>query len=198
MHSIFRRAAALLLLAPPSRLTSFFLFFSCQGHNQPKKAKPKYVNFLTRMADGSAVDMLPGRHFCECLAARHKLVNNCLQCGRIVCEQEGMGPCMNCGSLVVTRETQELLRRNSVQARKFLDKLMRDCGVDSGIDPDVFRQSAIQLCTSATAESLARANLQRWVAVSVNGSSNFLEVRAPPLCVHVPRLHHAQRTLARI
>ena len=34
---------------------------------------------------------LPGRHPCQCLAQKHKLVNNCSSCGRIVCEQEGSG-----------------------------------------------------------------------------------------------------------
>lgn len=35
--------------------------------------------------------MLPGRHACQCLAQKHKLINNCMYCGRIVCEQEGSG-----------------------------------------------------------------------------------------------------------
>lgn len=39
---------------------------------------------------------------CTCLATRHKLVNNCLSCGRIVCEQEGEGPCNFCGALVLS------------------------------------------------------------------------------------------------
>ena len=38
---------------------------------------------------------------CTCQATRHKLINNCLSCGRIVCEQEGEGPCTFCGSLVL-------------------------------------------------------------------------------------------------
>ena len=29
----------------------------------------------------------PGRHPCECLAQKHSLINNCLECGRIVCVQ---------------------------------------------------------------------------------------------------------------
>ena len=33
--------------------------------------------------------MLKGRHVCECQAAKHDLVNNCTQCGKIVCTQEG-------------------------------------------------------------------------------------------------------------
>lgn len=31
------------------------------------------------------------------LAQRHKLVGNCLWCGKIICEQEGPGPCLFCG-----------------------------------------------------------------------------------------------------
>lgn len=38
---------------------------------------------------------------CTCQASRHKLVNNCLSCGKIVCEQEGEGPCNYCGALVL-------------------------------------------------------------------------------------------------
>lgn len=38
---------------------------------------------------------------CSCQARRHKLVSNCLSCGKIVCEQEGEGPCNFCGALVL-------------------------------------------------------------------------------------------------
>ena len=41
-----------------------------------------------------------GRHRCECQASKHSLINNCVNCGRVVCEQEGSGPCLFCGSLV--------------------------------------------------------------------------------------------------
>lgn len=43
---------------------------------------------------------LLGRHACQCQASKHKLVNNCIKCGRIVCEQEGAGPCFFCENLV--------------------------------------------------------------------------------------------------
>ena len=39
-----------------------------------------------------------GRISCNCQAARHKLIANCLKCGRIVCDQEGSGPCYFCGN----------------------------------------------------------------------------------------------------
>ena len=34
---------------------------------------------------------------CDCEARRHKLVQNCVNCGKIICEQEGRGPCNFCG-----------------------------------------------------------------------------------------------------
>lgn len=37
---------------------------------------------------------------CDCQATRHRLVANCLSCGRVVCSQEGEGPCHFCGSMV--------------------------------------------------------------------------------------------------
>eukprot|EP00898_Chlorokybus_atmophyticus_P004676 jgi/Chlat1/5209/Chrsp33S05047 len=43
----------------------------------------------------------PGRKPCSCMAMRHRLVSNCLACGKIVCEQEGEGPCMFCGAMVL-------------------------------------------------------------------------------------------------
>lgn len=52
---------------------------------------------------------LPGRYQCNCEARKHQLINNCLTCGRIVCEQEGSGPCYVCGSLVCSEITSEFL-----------------------------------------------------------------------------------------
>ena len=39
-----------------------------------------------------------GRHACECEARRHRLINNCLKCGRVVCDQEGSGPRRHLGA----------------------------------------------------------------------------------------------------
>ena len=71
-----------------------------------RKGKTKYVN-LSEGPSGST--QVPGRHACECQARKHDLVSNCVSCGRIVCAQEGSGPCLFCGSLVVTREEQEVI-----------------------------------------------------------------------------------------
>ncbi|EDV23470.1 uncharacterized protein TRIADDRAFT_58126 [Trichoplax adhaerens] len=72
--------------------------------------------------DGSA--RLPGRHICNCLAQRHELVNNCLNCGRIICNQEGSGPCLSCGNMVCTNEEKEILSRNSRKSKKLYESLM--------------------------------------------------------------------------
>jgi len=39
-------------------------------------------------------------------ASRHKLLTNCTNCGRIVCEQEGPGPCMTCKSELFDKKEQ--------------------------------------------------------------------------------------------
>ncbi|KAK4885422.1 hypothetical protein RN001_001693 [Aquatica leii] len=60
-----------------------------------------------------------GRQPCNCEARTHSLINNCLKCGRIVCEQEGSGPCFFCDTLVCTNEELHILATNS----KLSDKL---------------------------------------------------------------------------
>ena len=49
-----------------------------------------------------------GRHICGCQARIHNLIRNCLNCGRVVCEQEGSGPCFYCGTIVCTREERQV------------------------------------------------------------------------------------------
>lgn len=66
--------------------------------NSKKKKAGKAVS-LAEAAKGSIV-FQQGKP-CSCQARRHRLVSNCLSCGKIVCEQEGEGPCNFCGSLVL-------------------------------------------------------------------------------------------------
>ncbi|GAM24793.1 hypothetical protein SAMD00019534_079680, partial [Acytostelium subglobosum LB1] len=40
---------------------------------------------------------------CECQATRHKLITNCLNCGKVICEQEGKGPCKFCGTALFSK-----------------------------------------------------------------------------------------------
>lgn len=41
-----------------------------------------------------------GRVICDCLGQEHEFMNNCLQCGRIHCMEEGPGPCLFCGNMI--------------------------------------------------------------------------------------------------
>ncbi|KAE9609624.1 hypothetical protein Lal_00006428 [Lupinus albus] len=68
-----------------------------QGNSRKKKAG-KAIS-LAEAAKGSIV-FQQGRP-CSCQARRHRLISNCLSCGKIVCEQEGEGPCNFCGALVL-------------------------------------------------------------------------------------------------
>ncbi|XP_076880250.1 activating signal cointegrator 1 isoform X1 [Brachyhypopomus gauderio] len=100
------------------------------------KKKNKFVNLYAKEGQDRLSVVLPGRHSCDCLAQRHKLINNCMTCGRIVCEQEGSGPCFFCGSLVCTKEEQEILQRDSNRSQKLRKKLMGDRTTSEGSDKD--------------------------------------------------------------
>lgn len=86
-------------------------------------------NVLATKAEFNLADTLKkGRHECLCQARTHKLILNCLGCGRIVCEQEGSGPCFTCGTLVCTREEREILNRGSNKSKELMAKLMANGG----------------------------------------------------------------------
>lgn len=70
-----------------------------QGNTNNKKKKPGKVVSLAEAAKGSIV-FQQGKP-CSCQARQHRLVSNCLSCGKIICEQEGEGPCHFCGALVL-------------------------------------------------------------------------------------------------
>ncbi|XP_006141795.1 activating signal cointegrator 1 [Tupaia chinensis] len=103
--------------------TPFDLAKAQENSNSVKK-KTKFVSLYTREGQDRLAVLLPGRHPCDCLGQKHKLINNCLICGRIVCEQEGSGPCLFCGSLVCTPEEQDILQRDSNKSQKLLKKLL--------------------------------------------------------------------------
>lgn len=98
--------------------------------------KKKKQKFQPLFCEGAQIDLLvtllPGRHPCQCLATKHKLINNCTQCGRIVCEQEGSGPCYFCGSLVATQIELDQIILGTKQSIKLRNKLTH-LGWESGI-----------------------------------------------------------------
>lgn len=72
--------------------------------------------------------MLNGIRLCNCQAGQHKLINNCNSCGRIVCEQEGIGPCLFCGQIVCTNEEQQGLKSSGKKSDNLLKSLKEKGG----------------------------------------------------------------------
>ncbi|KAK6920867.1 Zinc finger, C2HC5-type [Dillenia turbinata] len=70
-----------------------------KGNQGSKKKKGGKVITLAEATKGSIV-FQKGKP-CSCQARQHRLISNCLSCGKIVCEQEGEGPCSFCGALVL-------------------------------------------------------------------------------------------------
>ena len=56
--------------------------------------KGKFIPLMSQEGQSRMTPQLPGRHPCQCLAQRHTLVNNCIECGRIVCAQVGVCVCV--------------------------------------------------------------------------------------------------------
>ncbi|XP_077300872.1 activating signal cointegrator 1 [Arctopsyche grandis] len=88
------------------------------------KKKPKFVNLYSQEGQNREIVLLKGRHHCDCQASKHKLINNCLNCGRIICQQEGSGPCLCCGTLVCSPDEQNVLNSSSGKSATLYNKLM--------------------------------------------------------------------------
>ena len=117
-----------------------------KGEQSPvKKKSSHFVSLYSDEGQARTSVRLPGRHPCECLGQKHKLVNNCLQCGRIVCEQEGSGPCYFCGEIVCTAEERELLAKNSKRGQKMKEKLLDSWRDKENEDEELKSQKATEL-----------------------------------------------------
>jgi hypothetical protein len=73
----------------------------------------------------------PGRYPCQCQARVHGLVGNCLSCGRVVCQQEGSGPCFFCTALVCTKAERNVIQQENDEGLALLKRLT---AVDNGKD----------------------------------------------------------------
>lgn len=106
------------------------------------KKKQKFVNLYTKEGQDRLTVLIPGRYSCDCLAQKHRLINNCTACGRIVCEQEGSGPCLFCGNLVCTKEEQDILQRDSNKSQKLRKKLL---GAETNLKMDLLPHQEMRL-----------------------------------------------------
>ncbi|KJH45848.1 hypothetical protein DICVIV_08109 [Dictyocaulus viviparus] len=98
-------------------------------------------NSLAAKADTVIGDqLLPGRHPCNCQARIHALVRNCSGCGKIVCIQEGSGPCFFCGTFVCTMEEREIIDKGTQKGVQLFNRLMGR-KVDDGLANKLSLQS---------------------------------------------------------
>lgn len=97
------------------------------------KRKTKYYNLYGK--DGKMTDavMIKGRVKCDCQASKHKLIANCMSCGRIVCEQEGSGSCLFCGNLVCSEEDMKLINSQTKKGDHHKKSLMGSKGVNEAL-----------------------------------------------------------------
>ena len=62
----------------------------------------------------------PAKRRCDCLATRHPLLAaapNCINCGKIVCVKEGIGPCTFCGHTLLTPDEIDSMIRSLREER---------------------------------------------------------------------------------
>uniref|UniRef100_A0A915PZI0 Zinc finger C2HC5-type domain-containing protein n=1 Tax=Setaria digitata TaxID=48799 RepID=A0A915PZI0_9BILA len=109
-----------------------------ESHSHQQKPNIRVTLKNTNPADR----LRQGRHRCDCQARIHRLIRNCLSCGRVVCEQEGSGPCMFCGELVCTREEREILSCKSRKSIALYNKLMGSDD-DKAIDNRAFSLASV-------------------------------------------------------
>lgn len=64
------------------------------------------------------------------MAQKHALINNCLNCGKIICESEGEGPCMFCGNIVHKPETQYVDRNNAELFPTLSEEQLREVNIE--------------------------------------------------------------------
>ncbi|MCJ1469698.1 hypothetical protein MMC07_008334 [Pseudocyphellaria aurata] len=110
----------------------------------------------------------PSARRCSCLATRHPLLAaapNCLNCGKIICVKEGIGPCTFCSapllspveissmirSLREERGVEKMMLHNASQRRADLAQTPRPFSTPSNLDP---------LPSSSTAEATLTNALQ--------------------------------------
>ncbi|XP_034951600.1 activating signal cointegrator 1 [Chelonus insularis] len=95
-----------------------------EASKEKGKKKSKFVNIFSDDGKDKLTIFLKSRMKCDCEAKTHSLINNCLNCGKIVCAQEGSGPCFFCGELVCTPDQQSVLAMNTKQSDNLYNKLM--------------------------------------------------------------------------
>lgn len=114
-----------------------------QSSRTGAKRKTKFYSFYGKDGQSDNIAMLKGRNKCDCQASKHKLVNNCLFCGRIVCEQEGSGPCFFCNNLVCSEEELKLIKSQTKKGENLKKTLLADKKAAKGLEDAVAQRDRL-------------------------------------------------------
>lgn len=162
---------------------------------------------------------LPGRKLCDCQAQVHDLINNCSRCGKIVCTQEGAGPCLYCGEFVASKNQMEYFASGTNRAKqdearyrsgKMLDKtpvewteyygmniFMRDAENSENpsgekINSDKFTKNALKTPTTPDVAAVMSSALEKLSFLPQEESLNKAELHKNKLLEYDAT--HAKRT----
>jgi len=69
----------------PEKPKSDVQFVMPEAYQMPVTHKKSKKRNKKRIEETEESYLLPGRQMCDCQAQKHRLINNCLSCGRIVC-----------------------------------------------------------------------------------------------------------------
>lgn len=96
---------------------------SVSGAAGKKKSRNKFTKSVEMAGEGKEA-IIPVAQFCGCEGRKHELICNCQVCGKIVCAQEGDGPCFFCFSELM-REPAHTKRKaaeaTDVEQKEYLD-----------------------------------------------------------------------------
>lgn len=85
------------------------------------------------------LDVSDDRRPCDCMGSLHGLLDiapNCLECGKVVCNKEGLGPCLSCGKPLVSNEELDAIYSILNQQRSaIINSMGKNALRQAGIDP---------------------------------------------------------------
>lgn len=116
---------------------------SGSGSSTPSASKVKIDSLADIEAALNQIDLSGSRGrrvACTCMGSRHPLVEaapNCLKCGKIICIKEGLGPCLSCGSPLISEENIQaiasILNLEKDQIASTMGRKAREAAANSGI-----------------------------------------------------------------
>ncbi|CAH1365603.1 unnamed protein product [Tenebrio molitor] len=83
--------------------------------NKFHKGKKKFSDINTYQEKKKIQE---GRTICDCEGQEHEFMNNCLNCGRIHCFEEGPGPCFFCSELVTVMGEESFVETSARKGKK--------------------------------------------------------------------------------